>query len=234
MVLVYVPAGDFLMGSPDTDTLARGNEKPQHTVSVSAFWIDQTEVTNAQYGACVAAKGCTDPQSFDSVTRTDYFHDSKYANYPVVWVNWLQASQYCTWAGRRLPTEPEWEKAARGPDGRLYPWGNTAPDNTLLNFNLAAKDTTAVGSFPNGASPYGALDMVGNVVEWVDGYYYDSYFTVVANKVTPTPSFRGGVRILRSSSWGDTPADIRAAARRYALAQGNSFHDVGFRCAMTP
>lgn len=234
MVLVYVPAGSFLMGSPDTDTLARGNEKPQHTETVAAFWIDQTEVTNAQYGACLAAKACTAPQSFDSITRSDYFHDPQYANYPVVWVNWLQAQKYCTWAGRRLPSESEWEKAARGPDGPLYPWGNEAPDNTLLNFNSAAKDTTAVGSFPNGASPYGALDMVGNVVEWVDGFYYDSYFTIVANKITPTPSFHGGVRILRSSSWADVPADIRAAARRYALAQGNAFYDVGFRCAMTP
>jgi len=230
MVLVYVPAGNFLMGSVDGDPLARGNEKPQHTVMVDAFWIDQTEVTNAQYRACLAAQACTNPQGFNSSTRADYFHDEKYANYPVVWVNWIQAGQYCTWAGRRLLSESEWEKAARGDDGRLYPWGNEPPDNTLLNFNLAAKDTTAVGSFPNGASPYGAFDLAGNVVEWVDGYYYDSYFTVVSNKITPTPSFRGGVRILRSSSWGDVVADIRAAARRYSIAQGNAFNDVGFRC----
>jgi serine/threonine-protein kinase len=232
MILIFVPAGDFLMGSPDSDLQAFGNEKPQHTVSVDSFWIDQTEVTNVQYRACVAAKACTNPSGFDSSTRTDYFNDPQYDNYPVIWVNWRQANAYCTWAGRRLPTESEWEKAARGADGRSYPWGNQAPDNTLLNYNSAANDTTAVGSFPSGASPFGVLDMAGNVVEWVDGFYYDSYFTVISNTVTPTPSFLGGVRVLRSSAWGDLFENIRVASRRFSNAETNAFNDVGFRCAV--
>lgn len=233
MTLVFVPAGEFKMGSAGNDSQAFGNERPQHTVFVASFWIDQTEVTNAQYQMCVAAGKCTPPIGFDSPGRPGYYGDLQYVDYPVIWVNWRQANAYCAWTGRRLPTEAEWEKAARGADGRLYPWGNDPPNNTLLNFNLAAQDTTRVGSFPNGASPYGALDMAGNVVEWVDGYYYDSYFVVVANTVTPTPSFRGGVRILRSSSWNDLFENIRVASRRFSSSETSAFNDVGFRCAST-
>lgn len=231
MILVFVPGGDFRMGSPDDDTQAFANEKPEHVVFVPSFWIDRAEVTNAQYQLCVASGQCTLPSGFDSPTRINYYNDPQYADYPVLWVNWAQANAYCAWAGRRLPTEAEWEKAARGGDGRLYPWGDQPPDNTLLNFNLAAQDTTRVGSFPNGASPYGALDMAGNVVEWVDGFYYDSYFPLVSNTVTPTASFRGGVRILRSSSWKDLFENIRAASRRFSNSEASAFNDVGFRCA---
>jgi formylglycine-generating enzyme required for sulfatase activity len=231
MTLLFVPAGAFTMGSPDDDPQAFGNEKPAHVVQVPAFWIDQTEVTNRQYQACVAAAACTQPIGVDSATRTNYYADPQYAGHPVILVSWRQAGAYCAWAGRRLPTEPEWEKAARGTDGRLYPWGNQAPDNTLLNFNLAALDTTRVGAFPNGASPYGAFDMAGNVVEWVDGFYYDSYFVFVRNTVTPTPAFLGGVRILRSSSWHDLFENIRVASRRFAVSETSAYNDVGFRCA---
>lgn len=231
MTLVFVPEGEFKMGSAGNDSQAFGNEKPQHTVFVASFWIDQTEVTNVQFQMCVAAGKCAPPTGIDSPSRDDYYNNPEYADYPVIWVNWAQANDYCAWAGRRLPTEAEWEKAARGVDGRLYPWGDQPPDNTLLNFNLAAQDTTRVGSFPNGASPYGALDMAGNVVEWVDGYYYDSYFVIVANTITPTPSFRGGVRILRSSSWNDLFENIRVASRRFSASETSAFNDVGFRCA---
>ncbi len=231
MILVFVPEGPFVMGSPNTDPLAFGNEMPDHTVDVPSFWIDRTEVTNAQYQLCAADKQCTLPGVLDSVSRAGYYDDPAYADYPVIWVNWEQATTYCAWAGRRLPAEAEWEKAARGTDARLYPWGNQPPDNTLLNYDLAAGDTTKVGSFPNGASPYGMLDASGNVVEWVGGFYYDSYFVAVANPVTPTASFRGGVRPLRSSSWNDLFANIRVASRRFSSSQAASFNDVGFRCA---
>ncbi len=233
MALVYVPAGEFIMGSPDDDPQAFGNEKPEHKVDLPAFWIDRTEVTNAQYQLCVEAGNCTPPSTFDSATRPGYYTDPTYAGHPVIWVNWVQARAYCEWAGRRLPAEAEWEKAARGADGRAYPWGNQPPDNTLLNFNLAAGDTTQAGSFPNGASPYGALDMSGNTVEWVEDYYYDSYFVFVFNTVTPTPSFLGGVRTLRSSSWNDLLANIRAASRRYSTSETAAYNNVGFRCAST-
>jgi serine/threonine-protein kinase len=233
MALVFVPAGEFIMGSPDDDPQAFGNEKPEHKVSLPAFWIDRTEVTNAQYQLCVAAGACTPPARTDSVTRASYYGDPAFDDHPVIWVNWVQAGAYCEWASRRLPTEAEWEKAARGADGRAYPWGDQQPDNTLLNFNLAAGDTTKAGSFPNGASPYGALDMSGNIVEWVADYYYDSYFVIVFNTVTPTPSFLGGVRTLRSSSWNDLLANIRAASRRYSASETAAYNNVGFRCAST-
>jgi len=231
MILVFVPEGPFVMGSPNTDPLAFGNEMPDHTVDVPSFWVDRTEVTNTQYQLCVADKACILPGVHDSVSHAGYYDDPAYADYPVIWVSWEQATAYCTWAGRRLPAEAEWEKAARGTDARLYPWGNQPPDNTLLNYDFAAGDTTKVGSFPNGASPYGMLDASGNVVEWVGGFYYDSYFVAVANPVTPTASFRGGVRTLRSSSWNDLFANIRAASRRFSNSQSGSFNDVGFRCA---
>ncbi len=231
MILAFVPEGDFRMGSLNDDPQAFGNEKPQHTVFAPSFWIDLTEITNAQYRQCVTAKACAEPINVDSLTQKGYYQAAEYDEYPVIWVSWRQAKAYCEWAGRRLPTEAEWEKAARGTDGRLYPWGNQPPDNTLLNFNFAAKGPTRVGSFPNGASPYGALDMAGNVVEWVDGFYYDSYFVVVSNTVTPTPAFLGGVRVLRSSSWHDLFENIRVASRRYSLTETGAYSDVGFRCA---
>ena len=121
--LVYVPAGEFAMGSTDQDSLASNDEKPQHPVTLDAFWIDQTEVTNAMYTKCVNAGNCKPP------INTDHFINAGYANHPVVSVDWSQASAYCAWSERRLPTEAEWEKAARGTDGRIYPWGNEAPDN---------------------------------------------------------------------------------------------------------
>jgi formylglycine-generating enzyme required for sulfatase activity len=232
MVLVFVPAGEFIMGSVNDDPEAFGNEKPQHTVFLDDFWIDQTEVTNAQYQLCVEDGGCTEPINLNSISHENYYNEAQFADYPVIWVNWLQARDYCDWAGRRLPSEEEWEKAARGTDGRLYPWGDQPPDNTLLNYNLAGLDTIQVGSFPSGASPYGALDMAGNVLEWVDGPYYDSYFVVLRNTETPTPYF-DDVRIIRSSAWNDILANIRIASRRYSKAAISAYQDVGFRCAVS-
>jgi len=123
MLLMYVPAGEFLMGSLDSDHNATADEKPRSTVYLDTFWIDQTEVTNAQYTLCVQAGTCLAPLYDGSNTRDSYFSYSQYANYPVVFVTWDDAFNYCKWVDRRLPTEAEWEKAARGPDGRTYPWG---------------------------------------------------------------------------------------------------------------
>ncbi len=232
MILVFVPGGEFLMGSLNDDPQAFGNEKPQHSVYVDDFWMDRTEVTNAQYQQCVEAKACTEPINVSSISHPDYYTSAEFVDYPVIWVNWRQANDYCEWAGRRLPTEEEWEKAARGTDGRQYPWGNQPPDNTLLNYNLAGLDTTKVGSFPNGASPYGALDMAGNVLEWVEGPYYDSYFVVLRNTRTPTPFF-SNVRLIRSSAWNDLLENIRVASRRYSQAEVSAYQDVGFRCAVS-
>ncbi len=231
MVQVFVPAGEFLMGSADSDLLATGDEKPQHTVSLEAFWIDQTEVTNAMYAQCVQAGTCQPPAYSNSTTRPSYYGDSQYDNYPVVHVTWDQAQGYCVWAGRRLPTEAEWEKAARGTDGRIYPWGNQAPDASRLNYDVG--DTTEVGYYPAGASPYGALDMAGNVWEWTSSLYRP--YPYKADDGREDMQSRGP-RVLRSGSWGsklDSPGDVRAAYRNGggddSLPDSQS-PSLGFRC----
>ena len=243
--MVFVPADDFLMGSTDqqvTDALKLcttcnfDDEKPQHTVSLDAFWIDQHEVTNAQYKQCESAGKCTTPSEKKSYTRDSYYGNAQYDNYPVIYVSWDDAKNYCTWAGKRLPTEAEWEKAARGTDGRIYPWGNQAPAGDLLNFadkntnfdwsdkkiDDKYADTSPVGNYPNGASPYGAYDMAGNVWEWTADWYQMYPGGNASN------DFGEKYRVLRGGSWLLVAGHFRAASRgRSNLARNG---DIGFRC----
>ena len=234
--LVYIPAGEFLMGSNFDDPFALEDERPQHIINMPAYWIDQTEVTNDQYAACVAVGNCTEPRFFHSSLRVNYYGNPDYAGHPVVWVNWQQAAAYCDWAGRRLPTEAEWEKAARGEDGRIYPWGNEEAAAAHANFDILNRDTEPVGSFPDGASPYGVLDMAGNVAEWVDAYYTTTYYSHYAN-LTATPEaflrFHDGLRVLRNGAWNDKGVNLRAAFRRFAPIIEYSINNVGFRCAIS-
>jgi formylglycine-generating enzyme required for sulfatase activity len=144
--MVLVPAGSFNMGAD------AGDARPVHAVSLSAFFLDQTEVTNARYQACINAGGCSPPQRRGSDTRGAYFTDPNFANYPVINVTWDQADAFCRAEGKLLPTEAQWEYAATGGDGRLYPWGNSF-DRSLVPVQV--NDTVAVGSFPGGASPFG-------------------------------------------------------------------------------
>ena len=227
---VFVPAGEFEMGSNDNDLEASDSEKPRHKVKLPDYWIDKTEVTNKQYQLCIEAGGCSKLSITSSPTRPDYFTNVIYADYPVIWVSWDQASAYCKWAGRRLPSENEWEKAARGVDVRLYPWGNDPPNNTLLNYDLLVGDTTKVGSYPNGASPYSALDMSGNVIEWVEDFYYSSYFPLLYNPTVPPPLLVG-IHALRSSSWAARKAEVRVAVRHFSHRPDGTYNNVGFRCA---
>jgi len=236
MIQVYVPAGEFLMGSADSDSLASSDEKPQHTVYLDAFWIDKTEVTNAMYALCVTAEACQPPGDTRSYTRDNYYGNSQYADYPVINVSWNDAQAYCQWAGRQLPTEAEWEKAARGINGRIYPWGNATPDSNLLNFNEQVGDTTKVGSYPNGASPYGALDMAGNVWEWVNDWYHETYYSSSPAENPPGPS-SGNYRVLRGGSWiyeaqwmYDAQQFVRAADR-FWIGSDDGGIVFGFRCA---
>ncbi|MEO0108860.1 MAG: SUMF1/EgtB/PvdO family nonheme iron enzyme, partial [candidate division WOR-3 bacterium] len=182
-VMILIPAGEFLMGSAQGE--GDKDEHPLHKVYVSEFYIDKYEVTNRQYKRFCDATGRNyppDPELLSSMPN--YFNN--YPNYPVVNITWEDARAYCDWAGKRLPTEAEWEKAARGSDGRKYPWGNKAPDGSQCNFadrNLpdvpwCDKDaddgygfTAPVGHYPQGASPYGVLDMAGNVWEWCNDWY---------------------------------------------------------------
>jgi eukaryotic-like serine/threonine-protein kinase len=234
MTLVYVPAGEFLMGSTNADSMAGDREKPQHTVTLDAFWIDRTEVTNAMYAKCVQAGGCEMPAESKSFTRDSYYGNPKYDDYPVIYVNWQQADAYCRWAGKRLPTEAEWEKAARGTDARVYPWGNEAPDSQKANYNNSGGDTTAVGEYPAGTSPYGALDMAGNVWEWVNDWADENYYGVSPGSNPQGPA-TGTSRVLRGCDWYNygNVINLRVAYRAYYKPSVQSF-GVGFRCVAAP
>lgn len=216
MILHLVPAGRFTMGSNAND-----NEKPPHEVELLAFWIDETEVTNEMYSACVATGICSQP--IDS----SFLDNPAYKNHPVVFVRWQDARIYCEWAGRRLPTEAEWEKAARGTDTRAFPWGNAIPTNQLANFN--GTGTTAVGRYPKGASPYGVLDMTGNVWEWVSSLYksYPYNFGDGRENLNSTDD-----RVLRGSSWYNDITNLRLTYRGRSTPNDAS-NRVGFRCALS-
>ena len=224
--MLYVPAGEFMMGLTAADTEAFADEKPPHPVYLDAFWIDRTEVTKAQYQRCVEAGVCAAP-SCSGTGKGDH---------PVVCVRWQDASKYCAWAGRRLPTEAEWEKAARGTDGGKYPWGNDAPDCNRANY--LGKDggcvgaTTAVDSHPSGASAYGALDMAGNVWEWVADWYNEKYYANSPAKNPQGPDTGDG-RVLRGGSWLGDQRNVRAAVRNWYFPDAGDDR-FGFRCARSP
>ena len=226
MILVYVPAGSFLMGS----TGYFGDEQPQHSVTLDAFWIDRTEVTNAMYAQCVQAGNCKRPRRNTSNVVDFYYGNDQYAGYPVIYVTWDDAQAYCQWAGRRLPTEAEWEKAARGTDGSIYPWGNNPPDETLANYGYKLHDVSAVDAYPAGASPYGALDMAGNVMEWVADWYSPDYYAQ-SPQAGPTGPDTGDGRGLRGGSWIYQPDGIRTAIR-YSQPPDFFHFDIGFRCVV--
>ncbi|MBE0683383.1 MAG: SUMF1/EgtB/PvdO family nonheme iron enzyme [Anaerolineales bacterium] len=225
MTLAYVPAGEFVMGS----NLTFG---PEHKIYLDAFWVDQTEVTNKMYAQCVAKNKCDPPTKVESYTHSDYYGNTKFNEYPVLYVNWNMANGYCEWAGRRLPTEAEWEKSARGTNTNTYPWGEESPNANLLNFNNNLRDTTEIGTYPNGASIYGALDMAGNVWEWVNDWYSETYYqdSPLSNPLGPDS---GTYRVLRGGSWSNRVDDVRTTSRIKYDPMDTS-NGIGFRCASSP
>jgi eukaryotic-like serine/threonine-protein kinase len=243
MIQVYIPEGTFQMGAAD----AKGSldEQPVHAVTMHGFWMDKVEVTNAMFTICLKAGGCIAPAQIKSQTRASYFSNPDFANYPVVYVSWSAADSYCKWAGRRLPTEAEWERAARGDDLRTYPWGDQRPQGSQANFGFLVGDTTAVGSYPAGASPYGILDMAGNVAEWVHDFYSGDYYKNPINMNPPGPINRSNIfnRVVRGGSFQDAESDIRVAKRSSVLGPnpdaplgsaeyiGDVSPKIGFRCA---
>lgn len=223
MTMVHVPGGNFIMGSNDFA------DAPVHTVNLDAFWIDKTEVTNDLYGVCVNAGACQPPSSVGSAWDPSYYGNSTFGDYPVIYVKWYDAQNYCAWADARLPTEAEWEKAARGTNGWPYPWGDSNPSSSLLNYNRNNRNTTAVGSYPSGVSPYGALDMAGNVYEWVNDWYDSDYYSI-SPALDPTGPVNGNYRLLRGGSFYDSGVAIHSAYRGWNDPGGTDQY-TGFRCA---
>lgn len=229
--MVYVPAGEFTMGSDNGEP----DEKPVHQVYLDAFWIDQTEVTNAMYAACVADGGCTPPLRSYSGRRGNHYGDSEFDDYPMTYVYWNMAKTYCEWRGARLPTEAEWEKAARGTDGRTHPWGEgLSCDNANYFYGggYCIGDTSKVRSYEGGKSPYGAYDMAGNVREWVNDWYDSSYYQTSPSSNPQGPT-SGQYRVLRGGAWYSFDSDVRSADR-YESGPALTGINFGFRCSLSP
>ena len=250
MIQVYVPDGTFMRGGVDGE--ARTNEMPATKITMTGFWMDKVEVTNGMYMLCVTAGVCDLPHYIDqtilkSATREDYFRNPEFTDYPVVYVGWGDANAYCKWAGRRLPTEAEWEYAARGafPSLNTFPWGEQRPDGSYTNFNTMVGDTMKVGSYPAGASPFGILDMAGNVAEWVNDFFDSKYYDlgIVQNPTGPVSRADVFSRVVRGGHWGDAWMMLRVSARTTMMGPnpaaqvgtdrwyGDSAPTVGFRCA---
>ena len=226
--MIVIPSGTFLMGNQESK--GRADEQPQRSVFLDAFAIDEVEVSNSRYMVFVQATGHRNPpHPYETGLLTSA---AGIEQLPVVQVTWYDAKAYCAWAKKRLPTEAEWEKAARGTDGRRFPWGNEDPTPTRANFDRewdGDKTLAPVGALPEGASPYGVKDMAGNAREWVQDWYDQNYYKQ-APLQNPQGPDRGVVRSIRGGSWHSPLHDITMAARGrggFALQT----HGTGFRCA---
>jgi len=239
-VMVHVPAGDFFMGSSDSDASADGDEKPMHSVSLDDFWIDKHEVTNEQFARFLNEKGNQEEDGVSWMNVEDessnivyqggqYRSRSRYEDHPVTYVSWYGAKSYCQWAGKGLPTEAQWEKAARGTDGKIWPWGNDWNEDKANSKDAGPGHTTTVGSYPDGASPYGCMDMAGNAWEWVADRYQRDYYQTAPNRNPQGPD-QGVPRVLRGGSWA-LPQRLTRCAGRFGLIPSVRRNYLGFRCA---
>ena len=235
--MIRIPPGPFLVGSDD----GPADERPAHKVELPAFSIDKFPVTNADFAAFLNAAGPASSRGerlFDFDDNDARIHkrgerwatDRGFENHPVVEVSWAGARDYCAWQGKRLPTEAEWEKAARGMHGRKYPWGNSRPDQSRAQFNARYNQTAPVDSFPNGASPYGVLDMAGNGWEWVSSAYMPYPYNPNDGREDLTP---GPVRGTRGGGHDAPAEEITTTQRGRNLSRNfrSGHHNIGFRCA---
>lgn len=246
MPMNYIPEGTFLMGSLKNDSYAFAHEKPQHEVFLNGFWMDKYEVSNAMFSKFVAETGFqtyaerqgysymydtswnwtrVDDLSWRSPMSLDTFAD---ANLPVVHVNYHDAEAYCQWVGARIPTEAEWEKAARGDDGRIFPWGDDF-NASNLHFD-SSNGPVSIYLFPEGKSPYGVYNMAGNVFEWTSDWYRSDYY-VISSRDNPRGPSNGEYRVIRGGSWNNSMENVRSAHRDISMPELSN-HLLGFRCAM--
>ncbi len=222
--MVYIPAGTFTMGDTHGDGLS--NEKPAHQVTLDALWIDRTEVTNTQFARFVQGSSYRPQGDWQKYGTGNNQH-------PVVEVTWHDAVAYCRWADKRLPTEAEWEYAARGTDGRKYPWGDTWEGSRARFSGNRGRETTApMGSYPTGASPFGVLDLAGNVWEWVSSVYKPYPYVATDGREDPTAL---GWRVMRGGSWTNMPRALHSTTRVRGVPVPYGGNDNrGFRCAQDP
>ena len=234
--MALVPAGEFTMGSDR----GQADERPEHVVDLDEFYCDKYEVTNAQFLAfmnAIAANADAEDNRLmeldDSGVQIRMVEESfelktaAVARRPVVEVSWHGARAYCEWMGGRLPTEAEWEKAARGIDGRKYPWG-TQIDRPRANYKGLFSTAVEVGSYPRGSSPYGICDMAGNVWEWVADWYSSAYYAESPDR-NPTGPESGAFRVIRGGAWGTDGAYLRSSYRM-GLSPESTDDSIGFRC----
>jgi formylglycine-generating enzyme required for sulfatase activity len=225
--MVLVPSGEFTMGSPTGDV----DERPPHQVYLDSFLIDKHEVTVGQYAEFLQQAGGNAPSDWKTMNQLSN------KKRPVSNVDWADAAAYCKWAGKRLPTEAEWEKAARGTDGRLYPWGNEPPTTRHANYGQSGSNNNGalspVGSFEEGKSPYGVYDMAGNVWEWVSDWYDHDYYKASPQRNPEGPP-TGGFKGIRGGSWNSSPRALRSADRYWDPPTFRSQYSPGFRCVKKP
>jgi len=235
--MIFIPAGPFTMGSND----GLPNERPEHTVTLDAYYIDQYEVTAGRYQQFIESAQRNLPPTWDEEAAQTM------SNLPAVGMTWTDAAAYCKWASRRLPTEAEWEKAARGTDGRRYPWGHMQPFVDIANYNRGVWVSDAITLVPvnsgqegmsvrhglkeGGKSPYGLFHMAGNAAEWVADWYDREYYLKSSEK-NPTGPQQGERHVLRGGSWADLPPALRVTAR-FSAEPDYEDRTIGFRCAMT-
>lgn len=226
--MAAIPEGEFWMGRDGMEALE--DERPRHKVWLDSYSIDIYEVTTSRYARFLAASGRTPPWMWETVKLE--IHGDR----PVIGMDWEDADAYCQWAGRRLPTEAEWEKAARGTDERLYPWGNQVPTAALANFALGSRFSYSqalmpVGHYQNVKSPYGLYDMAGNVWEWVQDWYEGRYYERSAERNPQGPE-HGQFKVLRGGAWSELPKYLLTYGRfKLPLKTRNSY--TGFRCAQS-
>jgi formylglycine-generating enzyme required for sulfatase activity len=246
MPMNYIPAGTFLMGSLKNDPSAFAHEKPQHEVFLNAFWMDVYEVSNAMFSKFVSETGY---QTDAEKQGYSYMYDSSWnwtrvdgvswrtpmgpgtyadADLPVVHVTYFDAEAYCYWVGARLPTEAEWEKAARGEDGRIFPWGNDF--NSSYLHSDSSNGPVSVYLFPEGVSPYGIYNMAGNAFDWTSDWYRSDYYAI-SSRDNPTGPSGGEYRVVRGGSWNNSMKNVRSAHRDISMPELSN-HLLGFRCAM--
>lgn len=235
--MIFIEAEFFIMGRNDSAT----NESPEHTVYLDGYYIDKYEVTNFSYNACVKDGVCQPPTQSGIFSNSSYFGNPEFETYPVVYVNWEMANLFCQWRDARLPTEAEWEKAARGINSQIYPWGNEFLENhsnfcdqncpndwANQSFNDGYASTSPVGAFPLGQSSYGAFDMVGNVYEWVNDWYSENYYSQSPQN-NPVGPVSGQDRVIRGGAWGDVLGTNAISRASFTPTISHEF--IGFRCA---